>query len=78
MIALTAHHVNMYCAWSLVKEIRVWPPIGPPIYEVIVILVSKNIENRITHLSSFLTTGQVQIKKDWQSSKFLGQRWHIP
>ena len=43
VIALTAHHVNMYCAWSLVKEMRVWPPIGPPIDEVIDILVSKNI-----------------------------------
>ena len=43
VIALTAHHVNMYCAWSLVKEMRVWPPIGPPTDEVIVILESKDI-----------------------------------
>ena len=43
VIALTAHHVNMYCAWSLVKDMRVWPPIGPPVHEVLVILGSKDI-----------------------------------
>ena len=30
VVADKVYHVNKYVKWSFRKEIRVWPPIGPP------------------------------------------------
>ena len=30
VVADNVYHVNKYVKWSFRKEIRVWPPIGPP------------------------------------------------